>query len=141
VTAAPWWYDKESPERFAVEKTRLFDETKEGEMKTLMKIGVLVVCVGLVLPAAGLNAAEKKESAGAKLFQQHCAACHPNGGNIIKPAMTLHKKDMDANGVKTAQDIVGKMRNPGPGMTRFDAKTISDKDAKEIAQYVLTTFK
>jgi len=110
-------------------------------MKTLMKIGVLVVCVGLVLPAAGLNAAEKKESAGAKLFQQHCAACHPNGGNIIKPAMTLHKKDMDANGVKTAQDIVGKMRNPGPGMTRFDAKTISDKDAKEIAQYVLNTFK
>ncbi|MBE0605456.1 MAG: c-type cytochrome [Deltaproteobacteria bacterium] len=110
-------------------------------MKMLAKIGVLVACVGLVLPAAGLNAAEKKEPAGAKLFQQHCAACHPNGGNIIKPAMTLHKKDMDANGVKTVNDIVGKMRNPGPGMTRFDAKTVSDKDANEIAQYVLNTFK
>ena len=55
--------------------------------------------------------------------------------------MTLHKKDMDAHGVKTADDIVGKMRNPGPGMTRFDAKMISDKDAKAIAQYVLTAFK
>jgi len=107
----------------------------------LAKVGVLVVSVCMVLPAAGLNAAEKKESAGAKLFQQHCAACHPNGGNIIKPAMTLHKKDRDANGVKTAKDIVGKMRNPGPGMTRFDAKTISDKDANEIAEYILQAFK
>ncbi|MBP2689213.1 MAG: cytochrome c, class [Deltaproteobacteria bacterium] len=106
-------------------------------MKTLAKLGVLVVSVCLVLPAA-LNAAEKKESAGAKLFQQHCAACHPGGGNIIKPAMTLHKKDLDANGVKTAKDIVGKMRNPGPGMTRFDAKTVSDKDAQEIAGASLT---
>jgi cytochrome c6 len=110
-------------------------------MKTLTKIGALVVTICLVLPAAGLNAAEKKDSNGAKLFQQMCAACHPNGGNIIKPAMTLHKKDMDANGVKTAKDIIGKMRNPGPGMTRFDAKAVSDKDAKEIAQYVLNTFK
>jgi len=110
-------------------------------MKTLVKIGVLVVSMCLVLAAAGLNAAEKKESAGAKLFQQHCAACHPNGGNIIKPAMTLHKKDLDAHGVKTAKDIVGKMRNPGPGMTRFDVKTVSDKDAKEIAEYILKAYK
>ena len=110
-------------------------------MKTLGKIGVLVVSVGLAIPAAGLSAAEKMESNGAKLFQKHCAACHPAGGNIIKAAFTLHKKDMDAHGVKTADGIVGKMRNPGPGMTRFDAKTISDKDAKEIAEYIQKTFK
>jgi cytochrome c6 len=110
-------------------------------MKTLGKIGVLVVSAGLALPVSGLYAAEKKESTGAKLFQQSCAACHPDGGNIIKPALTLHKKDRDAHGVKTTQNIIGKMRNPGPGMTRFDAKTISDKDAKEIAEYILKTFK
>jgi len=110
-------------------------------MNPLAKIGVLVVTVGLALPTAGLSAAEKKESAGAKLFQQHCAACHPDGGNIIKPALSLRKKDLDAHGVKTADDIVGKMRNPGPGMTRFDAKTVSDKDAKEIAQYILQAYK
>jgi cytochrome c6 len=32
------------------------------------------------------------------------------------------------------------MRNPGPGMTAFDEKTIPDTDAKEIAEYVLKTF-
>jgi len=110
-------------------------------MKTWGKIGILAVSVCLILPASGLYAAVKTESKGATLFQQHCAACHPNGGNIIKPAFTLHKKDLDAHGVKSANDIVGKMRNPGPGMTRFDAKTISDKDAKEIAEYILKTFK
>ena len=124
-----------------VEKTRPCDAITEGEMKTLTKVGVFVVSMCLVLPAAGLNAAEKKESAGAKLFQEKCAACHPDGGNIIKPSMTLRKKDMNANGIKTAEDIIAKMRNPGPGMTRFDAKAISDKDAKEIAQYILQTYK
>jgi cytochrome c6 len=131
----------EISDRIVGKDTRLFDETKEGKMKTWAKLGVLVVTVGLALPAAGLNAAEKKESAGAKLFQQHCASCHPDGGNIIKPALSLRKKDMDAQGIKTEKDIIGKMRNPGPGMTRFDAKTISDKDAKEIAQYILQAYR
>ncbi len=105
------------------------------------KIGVLAVSVALSVPAAALYGAEKKESAGAKLFEQHCAACHPKGGNIINPAFTLQKKSRDAHGVKTAKDIVGKMRKPGPGMTAFDAKTISDKDAMQIAEYIIKTFK
>ena len=76
---------------------------------------------------------------GAALFKQHCFTCHPDGGNVINPQKTLHKKDREANGVKTAADIVGKMRNPGPGMTKFDEQTIPDADAREIAEYVLKT--
>jgi cytochrome c6 len=33
------------------------------------------------------------------------------------------------------------MRKPGPGMNTFDVKTIPDKDAKEIAEYIMKTFK
>ncbi len=110
-------------------------------MKMLWKIGALAIAVGLAASTGGLNAAEKKESKGEKLYKQHCVACHPDGGNIINPAFTLHKKSLDTHGVKTAKDIVGKMRNPGPGMTRFDAKTVSDKDAKEIAEYIIKTYK
>ncbi len=43
--------------------------------------------------------------------------------------------------MKSAEDIIGKMRNPGPGMTQFDAKTISDEEARAIADYILKTFK
>jgi len=43
--------------------------------------------------------------------------------------------------VKNAKDIIAKMRKPGPGMTAFDKKTISDKEAKAIADYILKTYK
>ena len=39
------------------------------------------------------------------------------------------------------QDIVAKMRNPGPGMTKFEKKDVSDKEARAIAEYILKTFK
>ena len=110
-------------------------------MKTTRKIGVLVVSVGLALPAAGLYAAVKSESNGAKLFQQHCAVCRPDGRLPYNPALSLHEQDQDTPRVETEKDIIGKFRNPGPGMTRFDTKTVSDDDAKEIASYILKTFK
>jgi cytochrome c6 len=53
----------------------------------------------------------------------------------------LDRKSLKANGVKSAKDIIGKIRNPGPGMTKFDEKTISNKEAKAIADYILKTFK
>jgi cytochrome c6 len=71
-------------------------------------------------------------SSGEALFKQHCALCHPDGGNIINPQKTLRKKDRDAHNVKTAQDIIHNMRNPGPGMTKFDDKTVPEKDAKQM---------
>ena len=78
---------------------------------------------------------------GEALFKHHCAVCHPDGGNIIKPQQTLHKKDLEKAGVKNWKGIVKTMRNPEPGMTKFDTKTISGKDAQAIAEYVFKTFK
>jgi mono/diheme cytochrome c family protein len=78
---------------------------------------------------------------GEALFRQLCAVCHPDGGNTINPKKTLHRKNREANGVETAEDIIIKMRMPGPGMTKFDEHTIPDKDAKAIAEYVMKTFK
>jgi len=78
---------------------------------------------------------------GEALFRQHCTVCHPDGGNTINPQKTLHRKVREANGVKTAEDIIKTMRTPGPGMNKFDETTIPDEDAKAIADYVLNTFK
>jgi cytochrome c6 len=33
------------------------------------------------------------------------------------------------------------MRKPGEGMTTFDKKTVSDKEATAIADYIIRTFK
>jgi len=91
-----------------------------------------------VMFIGGVDAAQPT---GEALFKQHCAACHVDGGNLIAPRKTLHKKDLDTNTIKTAEAIIKTMRNPGPGMTKFNEKTISEKDAKAIAEYILTTFK
>jgi cytochrome c6 len=99
----------------------------------------LIITVATVILATAASTAFA--ATGEALFKQHCAVCHPDGGNIIKPTHTLHKKDLDQQGIKNWKALVKNMRTPGPGMTAFDAKTISDKDAKAIAEYVLKTFK
>ena len=85
-------------------------------------------------------AAPEQAKTGEALFKQHCTVCHPDGGNTINPKKTLLRTVREANGVITADDIIMKMRNPGPGMNKFDEKLIPDKDAKAIADYVLKTF-
>jgi len=85
--------------------------------------------------------AKGKGYSGETEFKKHCEACHPDGGNIINPQKTLHKKDLEANNITKPEDIIGKMRNPGPGMTQFDKETIPDSEAREIAEYIFKTFK
>jgi len=94
--------------------------------------------LGLLLWNTPLHAADKT---GETEFKEHCAACHADGGNMIKADKTLSRSDREKHGIKTSKDIVTIMRKPGEGMTTFDKKTISDKKAKAIADYIIKTFK
>ncbi len=105
--------------------------------KTFVMFSVIATAV---LVFGTVCTAKDQDERGGALFKQHCSPCHPDGGNIINSQKTLHKKDREANGVKNASDIVSKMRSPGPGMSTFDDKAVSDKDAKKIAEYILKTF-
>jgi len=106
-------------------------------MKNILVVSIMVVAF---VSFTGASYAAKGKS-GEELFKQHCAVCHPDGGNIVNPQFTLHKEDLKEHKITKADDIVRKMRHPGPGMTKFDKKTVSDKDAKKIAEYILKTFK
>lgn len=110
-------------------------------MKRIHGSGIMIVLLAAFFLFAGLglplNAAEKT---GESLFKEHCVMCHPDGGNIINPKKTLHKKDREGNNIRTEGDIIKTMRNPGPGMTTFDVKAVADKDAEEIAKYILKIF-
>jgi mono/diheme cytochrome c family protein len=118
-------------------------------MKILGPVTVALAASVLMLSSHLLAKDTATGQSGEQLFQEHCAACHPNGGNILSPQKTLSRKDREANGIKTAEDIVRKMRNPGPfpthpqewaGMRMFDEKTIANDDALKIADYILKTF-
>ena len=119
----------------------------------MRRFGIFVILSSFIFTVS-LSACDKKQQAstagqqpktaeaksGEALFKQNCSSCHPDGGNNINPRKTLHKKDREANGVTTAADIVGKMRHPGPDMSKFDETVLPDKDAQATAEYILKTF-
>lgn len=79
-------------------------------------------------------------SRGEAAFLKNCIACHADGGNEINPEKTLSRKDRERFGIRTPEGIVRLMRNPGPGMLLFDEKTLSNEDARAIAEYIIATF-
>ncbi len=81
-----------------------------------------------------------KAKDGQALFLQHCAVCHPGGGNIINPNKGLDGETLAANGILTAGDIVSLMREPRPGMSAFSEELLSDRDAGRIAEYILQAY-
>jgi cytochrome c6 len=96
-------------------------------MKKSIILATLVLSTALLVSAA--SAAD-----GEVTFKAKCASCHPDGGNIINPKETL-------KGMKDSKKIVSKVRKGGGGMPAFDAKAISDADAKQLADYIIKTFK
>jgi mono/diheme cytochrome c family protein len=74
-------------------------------------------------------------------FKKYCEACHPYGGNVLRPTKNLSKTVRERNGIKTVNDIVKLMRKPGEDMTAFNEKTLSEKDARNIAEYIVRNFK
>ncbi len=103
------------------------------EKETTMKKNILLAAVAVSVSMMSA-AAFAAETGGEAIFKAKCASCHPDGGNIINPKETLR-------GIKDAKKITTKIRKGGGGMTAFDAKAISDADAKLVADYIIKTFK
>ncbi|MDA8174072.1 MAG: cytochrome c [Nitrospiraceae bacterium] len=100
----------------------------------------LSLALALFAAIAFSSAALAKGPSGAALFQKNCAMCHSNGGNVMKPGYSLHKKDMKTNAVKSEADIVKLIRHPGPGMPAFNEDKLSDAEANAIAKYIMKTW-
>jgi cytochrome c6 len=97
---------------------------------------------GAVRPAAPVPSKQSTEiQTGEALFRQFCFNCHPDGGNISDPEKSLHGAALSRNRISKPEDIVKIMRNPMARMLPFDEKILSNKDARTIAEYVLSVFK
>ena len=97
-------------------------------MKKSIVLAAAVLSVGLM--SGSVFAANSGEA----IFKAKCASCHPDGGNVIKADKTI-------KGMKSSKKIVSQIRKGGTGMPAFDAKSISDADAKLLADYIIKTFK
>ncbi len=97
-----------------------------------MKTGIIAVTVAVSVGM--MSVAAFAAETGEAIFKAKCASCHPDGGNIIKGKKAI-------KGIKDATIVTKKIRAGGGGMPTFDAKAISDADAKSLADYVVKTFK
>lgn len=84
---------------------------------------------------------QQQLSRGEGLFKQYCAACHPDGGNVSDPERTLRGSALRSHHITRPEDIIRIMRSPISRMISFDTVTLSDKDARAIADYVFYTFR
>lgn len=76
--------------------------------------------------------------AGRRLFENHCMACHPSGGNAIMPDMFI----IGSDNLKDLHTFISWIRNPrldngqkGP-MPSFSPGRISDAQAKQLYEYL-----
>ena len=109
--------------------------------KTMRRFVAAFAMMGAVmLPALSAHCSDDVLAKGKAAFLQNCIACHADGGNEVNPEKTFSRADLTRNNIHTPADIVRIMRNPGPGMLKFDTAALSDADAMAIAEYIMATF-
>lgn len=74
--------------------------------------------------------------AAAKLFEIHCAGCHPQGGNIIRRGKNLKQAALQKNKVDTLEAIATLVTNGKNNMPAFQDR-LSSAEINEVSAYVL----
>jgi len=90
-------------------------------MKKLMLLLSIIALFSLISNKATGGA--RSHETGEALYNKHCSACHPN-----------------AEKLKSAKNIVKKIRRPIASMPAFDENKISNENAKKIDDYIHQDF-
>ena len=72
---------------------------------------------------------------GAKIFSSNCAQCHAGGKNLVNPAKTLKKEDLEKYNKYSKDAIVTQVTNGAGAMPNF--KRLGEDKIKAVAAYVL----
>ena len=72
---------------------------------------------------------------GAQLFEQHCAGCHVNGGNIIRRGKTLKLAALERQGVASPEAIAA-IASGGLGQMSGYAAVLGEEGSQEVAAWV-----
>ncbi|MEE9345183.1 MAG: c-type cytochrome [Methylococcales bacterium] len=71
-----------------------------------------------------------------EVFDQYCASCHSNGGNIMNPEKTLSQDHLTKNGTDNIGSISALVTAGKTPMPAF-GKQLSDKEIADVAKYVI----
>ncbi|MFM7266326.1 MAG: c-type cytochrome [Cyanobium sp.] len=112
-------------------------------MAGLRRIFALLITLLLVFwprPAWGMDAVAGRgpaavQSEGARLFDQTCAGCHPNGGNIIRRDRSLRESALRRQGIDGAAAVA---HIAAAGIGRMDgyAAALGEGGAERVGTWV-----
>jgi len=89
-----------------------------------------------LVTAGATHAAVVEASPGAALFEQHCAGCHINGGNIIRRGKNLKLKTLERDDLATVTAIAAIARE-GRGQMSGYADVLGTDGDQLVAEWVL----
>jgi cytochrome c6 len=115
----------------------------QGEGSKLIRriaAAVLLLLIGLAAllwspPAWGASTDVVVLQRGGRLFENHCAGCHLNGGNVIRRNKTLKRQDLLREGVKGPADVARIAAN-GKGQMSGYAKVLGEGGPDAVGAWV-----
>ena len=106
------------------------------KLPKLLILGLLILSVSLA-PVPGTSTARAADTAnGAKIFQVHCASCHPKGGNIIRRGKNLKKRALKRNKRDSLQAIASLVANGKSPMSAYKDR-LTAREIEDVSAYVL----
>jgi cytochrome c6 len=111
----------------------------EGRAASIIRLLALLL-LGLALlfwsPAAwGAVSDPVVLQRGAKLFNNHCAGCHINGGNVVRRNKTLRRQDLLREGINGPADVA-RIAAAGKGQMSGYAKVLGDGGPDAVGAWV-----
>ena len=91
--------------------------------------------LGLLLGLLLLWGPQAAWADGAQLFEQHCAGCHVNGGNIIRRGKTLKLAALERQGISSAEAIAV-IASQGVGQMSGYGTALGADGVNEVAGWV-----
>jgi cytochrome c6 len=113
-------------------------KASRGLLRSLL-LGILLLGLSLLLLFWGLPAWGASDPVvlqrGGKLFANHCAGCHVNGGNVIRRSKTLRRQDLLREGV-TGPAEVARIAAQGKGQMSGYEKVLGEGGADAVGAWV-----
>jgi len=98
-------------------------------------IAVLLFGVGLLTAPGSAGAEGMSPASGTALFEQHCAGCHPQGGNIIRRGKSLKARALRRYHLLD-ESALAEVITQGRGIMSGYGTRLSTADIQTLARYV-----
>jgi cytochrome c6 len=111
------------------------------KVKKLLATTLLILTLGFVEialnPPLALADTATNPAAAAEVFSANCAACHINGGNIIRRGKNLKQKALKKYGMDSIANISNLVTN-GKGIMPAYKDRLSEQQIIDVSAYVLS---